>query len=250
MSKKIGLALGGGAVLGGAHIGVLKAIEELDINIEYVAGTSIGALIGTLFASGKSSSEIEEIALELNWLDISTITLSKLGLLSNEKIGDFLLKHLGDVEFKDLKIPFATVATDISTGSKIILKKGKVVDAVVASTSIPALFVPIKINNKTLVDGALVENVPISALDELGAKFKIGVDLNNKKLHKNPSNIIEVILNSFDIMLNYPTKKALQNADITIKPNLKKFNAINTKQLKELINQGYIDSKKILLDFV
>lgn len=118
--KKIGLALGGGAVLGAAHVGVLKAIEEFDIEISYIAGTSIGAFVAAFCAFGKTPAEIEEIALKLTWMDISGISLFKNGLLSNEKLGDLISEHIGDKKIENAKIPLAMIATDISSGKKVV----------------------------------------------------------------------------------------------------------------------------------
>ena len=174
-NRKIGLALGGGAVLGAAHVGVLRALEEFDISINCVAGTSIGAFISAFFAFNKHWTEIKEITLDLNWLDISALSLSKMGLLSNEKLGKLITEHIGDVNFAKADIPIAMISTDISNGEKIILKEGKVADAVMASTCIPGIFIPLEIGNKLLVDGGIVENVPITPLKEMGADFVIGV---------------------------------------------------------------------------
>ncbi|MDZ7797262.1 MAG: patatin-like phospholipase family protein [Candidatus Marinimicrobia bacterium] len=123
-NKKIGLALGGGAVLGAAHIGVLKAIEELDIPIHCIAGTSIGAFVAAFYANGKGWEEIRDIAMDLKWLDLSGLSLSKLGLLSNEKMGKFVEKHLGRSTIEDANIPLAMIATNIASGEKIVLQKG------------------------------------------------------------------------------------------------------------------------------
>ncbi|HDP97696.1 MAG TPA: patatin, partial [bacterium] len=160
--NKIGLALGGGAVLGAAHIGVLKAMEELDIPVHFVAGTSIGALVAALYAFGKDYKQIEKIAAELDWLDVSGLSLSQYGLLSNKKLGKIINKAIGDVDFEDARIPLAMIATDISHGKEVVLKQGNVATAVMASTCIPGIFIPVEIEGKLLVDGGVVENVPIS----------------------------------------------------------------------------------------
>ncbi|MBN1333419.1 MAG: patatin-like phospholipase family protein, partial [Synergistales bacterium] len=123
-SGKTGLALGGGAVLGAAHIGVLQALEEHDISFSYLAGTSIGAFISAFLAFGRSWEEIKEIVKDLNWLDISGISLSQFGLLSNKKLGRIIQENLGDVNLEDAPIPVVMVATDITTGEKVVLKKG------------------------------------------------------------------------------------------------------------------------------
>lgn len=245
-NKKIGLALGGGAVLGAAHIGVLKALEKSDISISYVAGTSIGALISAFLAFGKGWEEIREVVKDLNWLDISGISLSQFGLLSNKKLGRIIIENLGDVSFDEALIPLAMVATDISTGEKVVLKTGSVATAVMASTCIPGIFVPVEINGKILVDGGIVENVPVTTLKDMGADQIIGVDLNSKHTRKKPRNIIEVLLRSFDFTLKTATKLQTEQADILIEPDLSSFNMVDVDQMDDLIETGYQEANLVL----
>jgi NTE family protein len=248
--KKIGLALGGGAVLGAAHIGVLKALDEYNIPVSYIAGTSIGAVISAFFAFDKGWQEIEKIAKGLNWLDISAISPSQfgLGLLSNKKLGKFIVDNLGDVTFDEAHIPLAMIATDITNGEKVVLKKGNVATAVMASTCIPGIFAPVEIDNRLLVDGELVENVPVTPLKEMGANFIIGVDLFAKFKQKRPENIIEVLLKSFHISLQTATKLQTEEANILIRPDLSPFNTFSVEQTDALIEIGYKETKKIFTE--
>ncbi|MGB5867218.1 MAG: patatin-like phospholipase family protein [Arcobacteraceae bacterium] len=245
-NKKIALCLGGGGVLGAYHIGVLKAVEELNIKIDFIAGTSIGSIIGALYAAGKSAQQIEEIALHIKWKDFYNLSICKLGLLSNEKIGNLITKETNSKKFKDLIIPFGVVATDISKGEKVILKKGNLQKAVMASSCVPGVFIPVEIQGKLLVDGGIVENVPISVAQEFEAEYIIAVDLNSKHSYTRPKNAIEVLFNSFEFLSNQATSLRLNEANLVLEPNLEKFNSINTKQIKELINKGYKESLKIL----
>ncbi|WP_372949346.1 patatin-like phospholipase family protein [Mariniphaga sp.] len=244
--KKIGLALGGGAVLGAAHVGVLKAIEELDLEISYIAGTSIGAFVAAFYAFGKTPAEIEEIALKLTWMDISGISLFKNGLLSNEKLGDLISEYIGNEKIENAKSPLAMIATDIFTGKKVVLKKGNVAKGVMASTCLPGIFIPVEMNDVTLVDGGIVENVPIDTIKEMGADYVVGVDLNAKNKYEKPNNILDVIMNSFHFTLKAAAKYQTENADLLIMPDLSEFNMADTSQVKDLIEQGYKDSKKLL----
>lgn len=244
--KKIGLALGGGAVLGAAHIGVISALEEMDVEVSFVTGTSIGAFVGALFAFGYTSKDIEEIALDLNWMDISEIAIFENGILSNAKLGKLLRKSLGEKKIEEAKIPLAIIATDISNGEKIVLKKGSVVQAVMASTCIPGVFSPIKLDEKLLVDGGIVENIPIDTVKNMGAEYVIGVDLNAIKTYNKPKSILDVMVNSFHFTLKSATKYQTKDADLLITPDLSKFNMISTDQTKDLIEQGYKDAKEKL----
>lgn len=246
--KKIGLALGGGAVLGAAHIGIIRALEEHKINVEYISGTSIGALVGSFFAFQKEWDEIESVAQELKWMDISSISLSRYGLMSNEKLGRLIKKYLGDEQIEDAKIPLAIVTTDISTGEKVVLREGSVAEAVMASMCIPGIFQPMELNGKMLVDGGVVENVPISTVRELGAEYVVGVELNAKHTYKKPRHILDVLNNSFHFLIKNSGKLHVQKADFTIEPDLSSFKRSDMGQIKALIDKGYEEGQKRLKD--
>ncbi|MBS3741918.1 MAG: patatin-like phospholipase family protein [Candidatus Cloacimonetes bacterium] len=247
--KNIGLALGGGAVLGAVHIGVLKALEEHDIKIDYIAGTSIGSIIAALFAFAKDWQEIKEITDDLNWWDVSAISLSNSGLLSNKKIQKVLAKHIGDVNLEDAEIPVAMVAADITTGEKVVLKEGRVDKAAMASTCIPGVFVPVEINDRLLVDGGIVESVPISAVKEMGADYIIAVDLTDIHAQKKPQNILEVLLRSFDFTIKNATQLQTEEADLHIRPDLADYNRVEVDQRDDLFEMGYEEAKKVLANF-
>jgi NTE family protein len=244
--EKVGLALGGGATLGAAHVGVLRALEEAEVAIDCIAGTSIGAMVGAFYAFGMPVDEIEQIALELDWPDISGIALSKRGLLNNDEMGKLLDKYLGDVYFDDADIPFAAVTTDISTGEKVILDEGDVSEAVKASTCIPVLFEPIKYNGRLLVDGGLKESVPLSAIQNMGAEFTIGVDLNAHRKYKRPENILDILNNTLEIALKHLANVDSREIDLLIQPNLAEFSRSETKDIDKMILEGYRTAKNML----
>lgn len=245
-NKKVGLALGGGAVLGAVHVGVLKAFEELNIEIKVISGTSVGALVASLYAFGKSAKEIENIVLKFGWKDLSSFAFSKYAILSNQRIGNTLTKHIGDKTFKEANIPLFIIATNISNGEKVVLSEGSVSNAVIASTCVPGIFVPIEIDGKLLVDGGIVENIPLSCLKDKDVDFLIGVDLVLEEFYKKPKNVIEVLYNSFNILVKTNKKIQTKEADIIIKPDLKDFNPTDMSQIKDLIELGYNETKKII----
>lgn len=245
-SGQVGLALGGGAVLGAAHIGVLRALDEMHIDVSYVAGTSIGAVIAALFAFGKSWQEIQEIARDVRWLEISGMQLSRYGLLSNEKIGSLIEKHIGDVNFVDSRIPLAIVATDIGRGCKVVLRSGSVARAVRASACIPGVYVPIEHDGSLLVDGGICENVPVASLRDMGADYTIGVDLNASHSFKKPDNLLELLVNTVSLSMITADKMQSAGADLLIAPDLSRFNIYDTAQIDELIAQGYDDAMRYL----
>ncbi len=244
--KKIGLALSGGSVLGAAHIGVLKALEEFEIKIDFFAGTSIGGLVAGLYAFGKSWEEIKEFADELNWLEISSLSLSNFGLLSNEKLGDKFIDAVGNVNFEDAKIPFAVIAVDISSGEKKIFNKGNVAQALMATSAIPGIFIPVEIDGKLYVDGGVLENVPISAARELGSEKIIAVDLNVKRKYEKPENLIDLVVNSFNMMVINAEQMLSQKADILITPDLSNYDYVHTDKIDELVEAGYKEALKAL----
>lgn len=248
-SRKIGLALGSGGALGAAHVGVLKALEEHNIKPGFIAGTSIGALVASLYAFGMPADEIEEIAASLDWLDISDIRLSKLGLLSNSELGELLDEKLGDVTFDQASAKLAIVATDISNGEKVIIKEGNVSEAVKASTSIPVIFEPVEIDGRMLVDGGLLESVPIEALKELGAEFIIAVDVKAFRKYKRPEDIFDVLNNSLEIALIHLARVRLEDVDIMIQPRLEEFSRMDSNHTSEMISRGYEAAVQALKDF-
>lgn len=245
-NQPLGLALGGGGALGSAHIGILRLFEEKGLKVDYIAGTSIGALIAALYAFGRDWKEMQKIAMELNWLDISGLSLSKYGVLSNRNLGKLLTKYIGEATFEEAQIPLAVIAANIASGEKVILDKGPVVPAVMASTSIPGIFNPVKIDDQLLVDGGIVESVPVSPLKKMGAQFIIAVDLNAKYPTNNPGNIVDILLNSYTFTLLSAAKLQTREADLLIQPDMSSFNKVRIRQAKKLIETGYQEAKNAL----
>ena len=177
---KIGCALGGGAARGLSHIGVLKVLHEYGISPDIIVGTSIGALIGALYAGGLEPNDIERIVLGLDWkklLYLADMTLPFNGLLQGKRVVSLLKSILGNISFSQLRCEFACVSTDIISGEEIILRNGSLIEAVRASISIPGIFTPVEIGGRYLVDGGLVNTVPVSVCKEMGAQYVIGVNV-------------------------------------------------------------------------
>lgn len=181
MSKmKIGYALGGGAARGLSHIGVLKVLHQRGISPDMIAGTSIGAIIGALYAGGYDPEDIEKIVLGLDWKKLANlvdVTLPFSGLLQGKRVVVLLRSILGDMTFSQLRFPFACVATDILSGEQVVIRDGDLVEAVRASISIPGIFTPVELSGRFLVDGGLTNSVPVSICREMGADFVIGVNV-------------------------------------------------------------------------
>ena len=199
-SPTIGLALSGGAARGMAHVGVLRALAENGIRIDCVAGTSAGSLVGGALASGMPLDEIEDLGRKLRWRDIGRVTMSRLGVQSNERLEQYLRARLPSLKFEDLPIPFAAVATELKTGAAVIMRdRGDVPLAIRASCAIPGWYVPvIDEQGRQLVDGGLVAVVPSSVARSLGADLVIAVDVNaaGATFLGPPTSVIGVLLQS------------------------------------------------------
>src|SRR5687768_4244073 len=239
----IGLALSGGAARGLAHVGVLKALSEHDIPVDFLAGTSAGALVAGTYASGMSITEIESIARSLRWRDVGRMTMSRMGVQSNERLEQYLRSRLPVTRFEEFPIPFAAVATDLKSGRGVILKgEGDVPFAIRASCAIPGWYVPVTDEHgRQLVDGGLVANIPSDVARSMGADVVIAVDVNAEgATFLGPSlSIISVVLQS--MMLVQRTASLYQSAvaDLVIKPKIGHIRWDEMRRADELISAGY-----------
>ncbi len=176
--RDVGLALGGGGVLGAAHVGVLQVLHERGIRPTIVAGTSAGALMGAAHASGFDPYRLERLVLKLDWRDVGDLSLIPgLGLLDTKRLRRTLKKLGGDIAIEDLPVPFVAIATDVATGEPVELRTGSLADALRASMSVPGLFRPAHVDGRILVDGGLVANLPVEYALEMGAAHVIAVRL-------------------------------------------------------------------------
>ncbi len=182
MSKepKVGLALGGGAARGWAHLGAIRAVEEAGTEVSYVAGTSIGALVGCVYASGNIKG-LEQIAADFDFkqiLYLLDIVFPRSGLIDGKKIAAFVGELIGERRIEDLDIPFSAVATDIRSGTDVVINTGSAIEAVRASISLPGIFTPLRMGDAILADGGITNPVPVDVVRAMGADFVIAVDLN------------------------------------------------------------------------
>jgi NTE family protein len=181
LPTRVGLALGSGAARGWAHLGVIQALVEAGIRIDYIAGTSIGSLVGAFFAAGKIDM-LQELILALDWKKFTTlidVVFPKSGIIEGKKIANIMREHVPKTRIEDFPLPFNAVCTDLFTGHEIILQQGDVIEAIRASISIPGIFTPVRKDNTFLVDGGLVNPVPVSVVRSMGAGFVIAVDINH-----------------------------------------------------------------------
>jgi len=175
--KRVGLALGGGGARGMAHVGVIRVLEREGIPVDCIAGTSAGSLAGAAYAAGIRGQGLLEIALHLRWRDIARPVWPRQGFVSFAQLEAYLVKAVGDLTFADLALPYAAVAADLATGEQVILTEGRVAPAVRASCSVPGIVTPVEVGGRLLIDGGVVNNLPISVVRGLGADVVIAVGL-------------------------------------------------------------------------
>jgi len=218
---RVGLALGSGALRGISHFGVLKVLEQEGIPIDYIAGTSVGSVIGGAYAAGMSLYELEKAIKRLRWNNIVSFTFPKRSIFHNEPLSQFIESYLGDINIEDLPKPFAAIASDANTGEAHILREGSLAKAIKASTAIPALMRPVHYQGKILVDGAVVHPVPAALVRSMGADLVIAVNVCTENFTKGvPRNFVKSLLNTIDMMSTKIVTEELQLADIVIRPDL------------------------------
>lgn len=253
--NKIGIALGGGAARGYAHIGVLNAIDELNIPISYVSGTSIGSFIGALYTSGNLKTFENEVRSRNSFMKDVLFKLDpvfpKLSIMNgNEVIKIF--KELTDIRtFEELKIPLTTVATDIINNKKIESNKGDIINAIKASIAIPGVLTPTYVNENLCVDGGLIDPVPLQSIIDMGSDITLAVNLyglQSSEKKDNNYNIVDIVDRSAKIILNNVTHLSFKNnePDILIEPPIDQFKGWDFHRSNELIEIGYHTAKKIL----
>lgn len=237
-SPKIALALGSGGARGFAHIGVLKVLKAQGIPVDFIAGSSMGSLVGALYANGIDPVLMEKLALHLkrkHWLDF---TVPGMGFVAGEKIRELirLLTHGKNLE--ELQIPMAVVATDIETGERVVFREGPVDQAVRASISIPGIFVPERVNDRLLVDGGVIDRVPITVAREMGADLVIAVDVALFDRKMEVQSIYDVIVQAIDIMEREILRHRMVSADLVLRPNVGHYNSLSYSHVREIIEEG------------
>jgi len=270
LDRRVGLALSSGGAKGLAHIGVLAALQEQGIQIDMIAGTSMGSFVGAIYAEGKDIDRMRSLAIDLGPKRFSFLAdpaLPKSGFIRGRKIRNMLRSIIGDIEFRDLEIPFACSATDIESGQEVVVKQGLVREGVRASCSIPVILTPTKLGDRYLVDGGLVDPVPVRVLKEMGADFIIAVSVipaeqqkpsegsQNNKGPKEP-NILSIAMQTVNIISGQRLKSSLVGADVIIEPQVTHIGWGDFHRANECIYQGELaaqasmqEIRRLLADF-
>ena len=224
--KTVGLALGSGGAKGLAHIGVIKTLEKHHIPIDFIAGSSIGAMVGGFYAAGVTSQELEEIAVSTDWKRILAILSDpafKNGLIAGDKTTAFVEQFVNGKQIENCSIPFAAVATDLATGEEVVLRSGSMSSAIRASISIPLAYAPVEVDGRVLADGGLASPVPVSVARDMGMDIVIAVNLENHCSHNEwKPNWYSIADNSLNIMRHHMSRMGASRADIVVNVELEK----------------------------
>ncbi|AZA52722.1 patatin-like phospholipase family protein [Chryseobacterium sp. G0201] len=275
-NPRIGLSLAGGGAKGFSHVGVLKVLDSLGVKVDYIAGTSMGAIVGGLYASGYSGKEIEKIVMDTDFYSLIMDPKSrKESTFFNKSVDKYLLsiplkngkitlpssissgqknvyllkelfKNVSTIDdFSKLPIPFMCVATNLESGNMEIFEKGDLVQSIMASSAFPSLMDPVKIGDSIYIDGAMTVNYPSKPLKDKGIDIVIGVDLNQDLSTREDLNSIIAILNQvIDMNIHKDTKRQYKYTDINIKPNLKGMTATSYDEKKKILDSGYVEGLK------
>jgi NTE family protein len=236
---KIAVVLGAGASKGFAHIGVLKVLESHKVPIHMILGTSVGSVIGSLYASGADAFRLQELALALEKSDvIDVLLIPNNGFVKGDKLEEYINKTVKNIPIEQFKIPFYAVTTDIQTGQEVVFARGNAGTAVRASSSIPGIFRPVRIGDRMYVDGGVVSPVAVDAARKLGADLVIAVDVSASLDKTQPEGTIEAILQSINIMYSKLAAVQLVNADVVIKPKVGHITTFDFSKKHEAILEG------------
>ncbi len=235
---KIGLALGGGAAKGFAHIGVIKMLEASGIHPDVVAGTSAGSVVGALYASGMDPFQLQETAFGLDEAKIRDVRLFSGGLVQGQALQDYVNQLVGQRSIEQLKMPFAAVATQLETGQRTVFVRGNTGQAVRASSSIPGVFEPAEIRGSHYVDGGVVSPVPVDAARQLGADFVIAVDISSRPSGSNPHGMVNIVGQTIAIMGEQLGTQEMARADVVIRPHIQGIGPTDFEQKNQAILEG------------
>ena len=243
----VGLALGGGFARGFAHLGVLQVLEQNHVPISCIAGTSVGSILGAAYAGGVPLARIVAVCRSLHFRDFGRLHLSRLGLASNDRLGDLIRSTFVALTFEDLLIPMAIVATDLGNGEPYVFTKGDLVDATRASCAFPGLFEPVMINGRCLADGGLVAPVPTRAAKELGAARVLGVSVGfNNWNGSAPTNMFQVVSRAVSAAQKHQTESWARHADILLEPDVQDLDWDDFGRVDEAISAGAAAAREIL----
>lgn len=237
---RIGLALGGGAARGFAHVGVIQVLEEAGIRPQYVAGTSAGSLVAALYASGMSGAQLRQVAVAMQEAAITdwVLPLFNRGALKGDALAQYVNQQVQGRQIENMSLPLGIVATDLRTGDAVVFRRGNTGTAVRASSAVPGVFLPVKIGEREYVDGGLVAPVPVQQARQMGANFVIAVDISSDPQSGETGDVFKILLQTFTIMGRSINALALRQADVVVQPSLNGVGSADFASRERSIEQG------------
>ncbi len=237
---KLGLALGGGAARGFAHIGVIQVLEENGIKADMVVGTSAGSVVAAFYASGKTGAQLQWLADSMDESQLTdwTVPFMSRGMLRGEALGRYINTQLNGAKIEDLKIPLGIVATDLQSGDGILFRRGDIATAVRASSAVPSVFEPVRIGNKDYVDGGLVSPVPVRYARQMGADIVIAVDISSRPEDAKTTDMLKVLLQTFSIMGKSISQLEMAQAEVVVRPAMSDVGSTEFAARKKSIEAG------------
>lgn len=243
----LGLALGGGFSRGFAHLGVLQVLEQNHLPVSFIAGTSVGSILGAAYASGAPLSRIVAACRKIRFRDIGRWRVSRLGLASNQRLGDLIEEVFEARQFEDLRIPVGVVATDLANGEPVVFTHGDLSQAIRASCAFPGLFEPVRIGTRCLADGGLVAPVPTLAARKLGASHVIGVSVGVEDGRRGaPSNIFQVVCRAVNAAQKHQLEVWERYADLVLRPDVQSLKWDDFDRADEAIEAGSAAARRAL----
>lgn len=246
MKRTLGLVLGGGGARGIAHVGFLQALHEEEVYPDYIVGCSMGSIVGAAYAAGIEPIKLKDIALNLKLRDLAQPNLGGLramGILKTEKVRELLVSVMGDITFDQLKIPFRCNAVDIMSGKAVVFSEGSVIDAIIASSSIPSVFEPLRKNGMVFLDGGVLDRMPAQIVKDMGAERIVAVDpIGTMNISEEPHGLIPLVLRMFDVQDMQNTSRfhlEREYIDLWLEPSLGSMNQYMVKDLDFAYEKGY-----------
>ena len=239
-TARLGLALGGGAARGFAHVGVIQVLEEAGLKPDLVVGTSAGSVVAAFYASGKDGAQLQKAAETMEEATITdwTVPLLGRGMMRGDGLARYVNKQTGNRRIEDFKMPLGIVATDLKTGEGILFQRGDVGTAVRASSSVPSVFEPVRIGNREFVDGGLVSPVPVRYARQMGAEYVLAIDISSPPESGKTGDMFDILMQTFTIMGKSINTLELRDADLVVRPALQDVGSADFKARRRSIEAG------------
>ena len=237
---KLGLALGGGAARGFAHVGVIQVLEEAGIKPDLVVGTSAGSVVAAFYASGKTGAQLQKVSESMEEATITdwTVPLLGRGMMRGDALARYVNAQTGQHRIEDFKMPLGIVATDLRTGDGVLFQRGDVGTAVRASSSVPSVFEPVRIGNREFVDGGLVSPVPVRYARQMGAEYVLAIDISSPPESGKTGDMFDILMQTFTIMGKSINTLELRDADLVVRPALHDVGSADFKARRRSIEAG------------